>query len=160
VKNRINIHFMKATKASIKAFLESRKIAIAGVSRDEKKFGYAVMTQFKKMGIEPYLVHPEANIMHGEMCYHNVSLLPDDVNALLIITPKTSTLGVVEDAVKKGIKNIWIQQMSETPESIQLAVDNNLNLVIKQCIFMFADPVESVHKFHRNIKKFFGLLPK
>ena len=30
---------MKTSKASIKTFLETRKLAIAGVSRDQKKFG-------------------------------------------------------------------------------------------------------------------------
>lgn len=151
---------MKTSKASIKTFLESRKLAIAGVSRDQKKFGYTVLTKLKEIGFDLYLIHPDTDTLFGEPCYRNISDLPGDIGGLLIMTPKTETLGVVEDAVKKGIPNLWIQQMSETPESIEYAVSNKINLVAGQCILMFAEPVEGFHKFHRNLKKWFGMLPK
>jgi predicted CoA-binding protein len=151
---------MKTSQAVIKAFLETRKLAIAGVSRDQKKFGYTVLRKLKEIGFDLYLIHPDTDILHGEPCYRDISLLPGDIGGLLIMTPKTETLGVVEDAVKKGIPNLWIQQMSETPESIEYAVSNKVNLVAGQCILMFADPVEGFHKFHRNLKKLFGRLPK
>jgi hypothetical protein len=35
-----------------------------------------------------------------------------------------------------------------------------LDIISKQCILMWAEPVKSIHKFHRNLKKLFGLLPK
>lgn len=151
---------MKTSKASINAFLETRKLAIAGVSRDPKKFGFAVLGKLKKTGHDLYLVHPDADTLHGEPSYRSISLLPDDIGGLLIITPKAETLGVVEDAVKKGIPNLWIQQMSDTPESVDYAISNKLNLVTGQCILMFAEPVQGVHRFHRNLKKWFGRLPK
>jgi predicted CoA-binding protein len=151
---------MKTTKAAINAFLETRKLAIAGVSRDQKKFGYAAFRKLKEIGFDLYLVHPDTDTLHGESCYRNISLLPGDIGGLLIMTPKTETLGVVKDAVNKGIRNLWIQQMSETPESIEYALNNKVNLVAGQCIMMFAEPVEGFHKFHRNLKKWFGRLPK
>jgi len=151
---------MKTSKASIKTFLESRKLAIAGVSRDQKKFGFSVLKKMKEIGFDLYLIHPDTDILHGETCYRSISNLPGDIGGLLILTPKAETLGLVEDAVKKGIPNLWIQQMSETPESIAYAVSNKVNLVTGQCIFMFAEPVEGIHKFHRNLKKWFGRLPK
>ena len=151
---------MKTSKASIKTFLETRKLAIAGVSRDQKKFGYTVLTKLKEIGFDLYLVHPDTDTLFGEQCYRNISDLPGDIGGLLIMTPKTETLGVVEDAVKKGIPNLWIQQMSGTPESIEYAVSNKINLVAGQCILMFAEPVEGFHKFHRNLKKWFWRMPK
>ncbi len=151
---------MKTSKAAIKAFLETRKLAIAGVSRDQKKLGYTVLMKLKEIGFDLYLVHPDTDTLHGEACYRNISLLPGDIGGLLIMTPKTETLGLVEDAVKKGIPNLWIQQMSETPESIEYALSNKVNLVTRQCILMFAEPVEGFHKFHRNLKKWFGRMPK
>jgi predicted CoA-binding protein len=151
---------MKTSKASIKTFLETRKMAIAGVSRDPKKFGYAIMKKLKEIGFDLYLVNPETDTLHGERSYRSISDLPGDIGSMLILTPKGETFGVVEAAVKKGIPNLWIQQMSETPESIEYALSNKVNLVSKQCIFMFAEPVDSIHKFHRTIKKLFGLMPK
>ena len=151
---------MKTSKASVNSFFESRKLAIAGVSRDPKKFGYAVMNKLKETGFTIFLVHPEVDILYGEPCYRNVSLLPENIDGMLILTPKTETLGVVEETIKKGIPNIWIQQMSETRESVQYAQNNKVNLIAGQCILMFAQPVEGFHKFHRRLKGFFGLLPR
>ena len=151
---------MKTSKASIKTFLETRKMAIAGISRDPKKFGYAILKKFKEIGFDLYLVHPDTDTLHGEPSYRSISNLPGDIGSLLILTPKSETLGVVEAAVKKGIPNLWIQQMSETPEAIDYALSNKVNLVTKQCIFMFAEPVDSIHKFHRTLKKLFGRMPK
>jgi uncharacterized protein len=151
---------MKTSKASINTFLETRKLAIAGVSRDQKKLGYAVVKKLKETGFDLYLIHPEAENLHGERAYRAIADLPGDIGGLLIMTPKSGTMKLVEDAVKKGIRNIWIQQMSETPEAVDFALSNNVNLIAGQCILMFAEPVQGFHKFHRNLKKWFGGLPK
>ena len=151
---------MKTSKAAINLFFDSPKLAIAGVSRNPKKFGFSAMNKLKGAGFEIFLVHPEVDTLHGEKCYRDVSSLPDGIGGMLILTPRASTLSVVEGAVKRGIPNLWIQQMSETPESIEYAVNSKINLVAGQCILMFTPPVDSLHKFHRAIKGFFGLLPK
>jgi hypothetical protein len=82
------------------------------------------------------------------------------VDRLLITTRKDQTAGLVEEAVKKGITKIWIQQRSDTPEALQIAKKHNIPVITGRCIFMFADPVTSVHHFHRWISKLFGSFPK
>lgn len=151
---------MKATKKLIQTFLDSKKIAVAGVSRNEKKFGQAAFRELEKRGYDVYPVNPNAEDILGKKCYTSVSELPSEINSLLVITPKTQTLGVLKDAVSRGIKNIWIQQISENPETIEYIKANNLNPVIKQCILMHAEPVKGFHKFHRMIYRIFGVLPK
>ena len=151
---------MKTSLKSIKAFLENRKLAIAGVSRDPKKFGYTVFADLRKKGYEIYPVNPEADLIDDQPCFHSVGVLPVEVKHLLVITPAKKTLEVLKEAVAKGIDNIWIQQMSDTPEAIQYLKDKDVNLVYKQCILMWTEPVSGFHKFHRTIKKFFGALPK
>lgn len=157
---KIKMKAMKTSKASISTFLGARRLAIAGVSRDPKKFGYTVMNKLKETGFTIFLVHPELDTLFGEPCYRNVSLLPDDIGGMLVLTPKTQTLSIVEETVKKGIPNLWIQQMSETPESIEYAREKPINLVTGKCILMFAQPVEGFHKFHRTLMRLFGRLPK
>jgi uncharacterized protein len=151
---------MKTTKAAIHSFLENRKIAIAGVSRDPKKFGNSVLTKMKQSGFDLYLLHPEAEILYGEHVYKNVSDLPNDIGGILIITPKSETLQLVKDAIAKGIRNIWIQQMSEVPEAEKLALEAGVNLISGQCILMFLEPVTGPHKFHRMLRTWFGKMPK
>ena len=151
---------MKASKAAIESFLSSKKIAIAGVSRNSRKFGYTVFKELSQKGFDVYPINPNTNSLGGTPCFQSVSALPSDVKNLLIVTPKDQTNGLIREAVSTGISGIWIQQMSETPEAIQFAEENKVNLISKQCILMWIEPVKSIHKFHRNLKKLFGLLPK
>jgi len=148
------------TKKQIENFLEPRKLAIAGVSRNPKKFGYMVYRDLKKNGYDIYPVNPLTPEIDGVKCYPTVSDLPADVKHLLVLTPKKKTDAVLREAINKGIKNIWVQQMSETAETIKIAEEYQVELIYKKCIFMFAEPVSGLHKFHRTIMKIFGRLPK
>ena len=151
---------MKTSKKSIEKFLEPRKMAIAGVSRDPKKFGYAIYKELKTKGYQVFPINPHVDQIEGEPCFHAVSALPLDIRNLLIITPKTQTMQVVKEALEKGIDNIWIQQTSEKKEVLDYLKGKDINLVYKECIMMWIEPVTSIHKFHRRMKKFFGILPK
>jgi len=151
---------MKTSKKSIEKFLEARKMAIAGVSRNPKKFGVTVYKELKAKGYIVFPVNPNADLIEGEACFHSVSALPLDVRNLLVITPRDQTIQVVKEALAKGIDNIWIQQMSETKEVLDYLKEKDVNLVYKECIMMWSEPVKSIHKFHRWILKFFGKLPK
>ena len=150
---------MKPTKKLIQAFFEPKKIAIAGVSRDSKKFSTVVFHELKKRGFDVYPVNPNVDSILGVTCYRSVSALPADVSSLLIVTPKPHTLDLLKEAVSKGFRNIWIQQMSETHETIAFVKSRDINLIMKQCILMHAEPVKGFHKFHRTINRIFGLLP-
>ena len=151
---------MKTTRKAIESFLAAKKIAIAGVSRDSKKFGHAVFTALSEKGFDVYPINPNTSSLGGIPCFQSISALPPDVKNLVIVTPKHQTAGLVKEAVSNGISNIWIQQMSDTPEAVHLAESSNIQLVTRQCILMWTDPVTSIHKFHKTIKRIFGLLPK
>ena len=107
-----------ATLNEIQKFLEPRKMAIAGASRYQKKFGGSVFKELLENGFELYPVNPRANEIQGIKCYHSVEELPPDVEHLYIVTPNYETVLVAHAAVRKGFKMIWIQQKSETPEAI------------------------------------------
>jgi uncharacterized protein len=147
-------------KKDIEKFLEPKKLAIAGVSRDPKKFGFQVYAELRKKGYEVYPVNRQTSDIAGDKCYRSVSELPDGIDRLLILTPKKETDAVLREAIKKGITRVWIQQMSETKDTLKIGEENHVDLISKKCIFMFAEPVTSIHKFHRTLLKWFGRLPK
>ena len=148
------------TKEKIKKFLEPKNLAIAGVSRNPRKFGHQVYRDLKTSGYEVYPVNPNADKINGDLCYKSVKDLPADIKSILILTPRKETDSVLREAINKGILNIWVQQMSETKNTIKIAEEYQKEIIHKKCIFMFAEPVRGVHKFHRIIMKFFGMLPK
>ncbi len=151
---------MNITQQNIDNFFKESKIAVAGVSRDPKKFGHLIFKKLVEINKVVAPVHPQAQEIEGIQCFSSVEQLPDDIQSLLIVTPKSQTNAVFKQALNKGISNIWIQQQSETPETFDIAAGSDKNIIMKKCAFMFADPVKGVHKFHKAIVKLFGKLPK
>jgi predicted CoA-binding protein len=148
------------SKQKIDHFLACQSLAIAGASRDEKSFSAQVAKQLSKLGYNLWYVNPrfEPHEVQSQRV-QSLAMLPAHVNHLLVLTPKAQTESVVQQAIAQGIKNLWIQQYSETPKALELARQNKIDTVHHQCIFMFTQP-EGIHRFHHRVKKLFGTLPK
>lgn len=143
-------------KPGVEGFLAEKTIAVVGVSRT-RGFGNTVMQSLKKRGYQVYPVNSQAATVEGEHCYRTLGELPQGVGGVLTTVPPEQTLKIVEDCIRLGIKNIWMQQGSESKEGIRLAEANNVSLVHHACILMYAQP-DSIHRFHRWIWKMFGQL--
>lgn len=148
-----------ATLKQINEFLDSQPIALVGVSRNPKKFGYSAFKELKEKGMDLVPVNPMAVEIMGEKSYQNVKLLPANVKGIIVLTKKDITASVVREAKEKGIKQIWIQQMAESKEALDELKDSDINFITGECILMHYKP-HSIHKFHRGLKKFFGSFPK
>jgi uncharacterized protein len=147
------------TLNQINEFLDSQPIALVGVSRNPKKFGYAVYKELKDKGMNIIPVNSNTDEVMGEKSYRNVKELPSDVRGIIVFTKKNNTASVIKDAKEKGIKQIWIQQMADSKEAIDELKDSDINYIKGECILMHYKP-HSIHKFHRGLKKFFGGFPK
>lgn len=147
-------------KQSIEEFLAPKKIAIAGVSGNSKKFGYTIFNELRQKGFDVCPINPKIEEIDGLKAYKSVVEIPNDYEKLYIVTPKSETDAIIKQAAEKGIKHVWVQQMSNTKETAQIAKDNNIDLIDKECMFMFAEPTKGIHKFHKTIRSLFGLMPK
>ena len=148
-----------ATLKQINEFLDSQPIALVGVSRNPKKFGYSAFKELKEKGMNLIPVNPEAVEIMGEKSYQNVKTLPANVQGIIVLTKKDVTASVIREAKEKGIKQIWIQQMAESKEALDELKGSDINFITGECILMHYKP-HSIHKFHRGLKKFFGSFPK
>lgn len=144
----------KVTKQQIDNFLKCKTIAVAGVSRNEKSFSILVVQHLERLGYKVLQINPSFETCAKNQ-YRQVSELPSEVDGLLILTPKSGTLSVIKDAVSMGISNIWIQQTCDTPEALKFGFENMVNMVYRECIFMYTNP-EGLHKFHYRVNAFFG----
>lgn len=147
------------TRKQIEEFLGSEPIAMAGVSRNPKKFGFAAFRELKEKGMNVIPVNPYAEEIHGCTVYKDIMSLPDNVRGLIVMTGKNQTASVIRDAKTKGIKQIWIQQMAESKEALMELEGSGINYITKECILMHYKP-HSIHKFHAGLRKFFGRFPK
>jgi predicted CoA-binding protein len=147
------------TLKQIEEFIASEPIAMVGVSRNPKKFGFSAFRELKEKGMNIIPVNPHASEIHGAKVYPDIKSLPAEVKGLLVMTHKSSTAGIVREAKEKGIRQIWLQQMSESQEALKELEGTGINYISGQCILMYYKP-HSIHKFHGKLKKFFGRYPK
>ena len=141
-------------RENIDFFLNEKRIAIAGVSHNSKKFGYMLFKTAREKGFETIPVNPKGGSIDGVECVKSVSGLDPQIN-LLIATHKRDTKMVIEEAIERGIQNIWIQNGCETEEAVKFAREKGINLVSKQCFMMYASPA-GIHKFHKTIASWIG----
>jgi hypothetical protein len=147
------------TKATIDGFLGSGALAVVGVSRSGTKFGNAVFQDLRDKGWTVYPVNPHADEIHGARCYHSVEELPEDVEGVVVVVPPDQSEAVVRQAAASGIRRVWLQQGAESEATLAACDELGLEAVSKECILMYAEPVGSLHRFHRFFKRVFGRMP-
>lgn len=148
------------SKKNIDEFLIKKNIAVIGVSRKNQKFGNVIYRELKKKGFNPFGVNPAMDEIDGDKCFNNLSELKDKVETVICVVPKEQTEVVVKEANEIGIKQIWMQQGSESDNAIAYCKEHGITVIPKECILMFVDPVNSIHGFHKWIWKVLGKLPK
>jgi len=148
------------TKTVIDDFLSQKKLAVIGVSRNTKQFANSAYRLLKDRGYTVYAINPYLERIEKERCYPNIKSLPEQVGGVLVMLPPEKTMQVLPEIIDVGIKHIWLQQQTESPQAIQFCKDRNINVVYGECIMMFAEPLGFPHRFHRWVKKVTGALPK
>ncbi|MCZ7557329.1 MAG: CoA-binding protein [Bacteroidia bacterium] len=142
------------------AFTEQRTLALAGASRNGKKFGNTLLKDLANKGYTVHPVHPSAESIDGVRAFPSLAALPEAVGGLVLVVPPAESEKLVREAADAGIPRIWMQQGAESPEAIRLCEERGLECTHGYCLLMFADPVNSIHRVHRWFAKVFGKLPK
>jgi uncharacterized protein len=113
----------------IEQFLASQRFAVVGASQDRAKYGNKVLRAYQQKGIDAVPVNPTAGEVEGLPAYRDLGSVPDLVDAVSIITPPPVTEKVVEQAIQRGIKNIWMQPGAESDTAIQSAEQAGANVI-------------------------------
>lgn len=113
----------------IKQFLSSESYGVVGASTNRDKYGNKVVRVYQQSKLDVIPVNPRAETIEGETCVASVADLPDNVKSISIITPPKITEQIVEQAIVKGIKNIWIQTGAESDVAIANGIKNGLNII-------------------------------
>lgn len=151
---------MRNTKKAIDEFLDQKTFAVVGVSRNRDKFGNLVYREMKAKGFKVYGINPKLDMVEGERCYGGLGALPEKPNAVITVVQPQAVMPVIDDMAGLGIKYLWLQQGSDSKEAEEKALSLGMNLVSGECMLMFIPPVDSIHKFHRTLKRIFGKFPK
>lgn len=111
------------------AFLSGSPFAVVGASRDRDKYGNKVLRAFLQKGLVAYPVNPHAVDVEGLICFPDLAALPQPVHGLSIITQPDVTEAIIEQAIRLGIKHIWMQPGAESERAVHLAQQAQMNLI-------------------------------
>jgi predicted CoA-binding protein len=113
----------------IEQFLKATAFAVAGASTNREKFGNRVLRCYQQHGRTVYGINPRATEIEGAPCVASVSDLPAEVTSISVVTPPAITEQVVAEAIKKGVKNIWMQPGAESEQAVALCQSHGINVI-------------------------------
>ena len=113
----------------IKQFLAAERFGVVGASADRSKYGNRVLRCYQSNGLAVVPVNPKESVIEGIETVASVAGIPDDVASISVITPPAVTEQVVEAAIAKGIRNIWMQPGAESDKAVQKCLDAGINVI-------------------------------
>lgn len=113
----------------IEAFLGAEAFGVVGASTNRDKYGNKVLRCYQQNRHKVVPVHPVESRIEGMECVSSVTELPGQVSSLSIITPPQVTERVVEQAVTKGIRNVWMQPGAESPRAVATCEAAGINVI-------------------------------
>lgn len=117
------------TREQIDTFLSAKAFAVAGASSRREKYGNKVLRCYLQNGKKAVPVNPVEKEIEGIPVVAAVSDLTDEVQSLSIITPPQVTEKIVEQAIAKGIRNIWMQPGAESPAAVEKCRRAGINVI-------------------------------
>ncbi len=110
-------------------FLREGPWAVVGASTDRAKYGNKVLRCYLQNGREAFPVHPRESEIEGLRCFPDLASLPEPVPAVSIITPPAITDRVVDEAIRTGVKHLWMQPGAESSAAIDAAEQAGLHVI-------------------------------
>jgi predicted CoA-binding protein len=121
----------------IKEILEKSKvIAVVGASRTEGKPAHFVPAYLKSKGYKIIPINPFVDEILGEKAYKSLLDIPPDIkiDVVDVFRPSEEVTKVVEEAIKRGVKIVWLQSGIYNKEAVELAKKNNIEIIWDRCM--------------------------
>jgi predicted CoA-binding protein len=148
-------------------FLAQKRIAVAGVSRDQRKHpvGNLIYHRLRRTGHEVFPVNPHIPTFEGDRCYPDVRSIPGGVDGVVIVTRPEATQRIVRDCGDAGVRRVWMHQSlgkgssSVSPEAIEYCRQHGIGVIAGACPMMFGPGVDFGHTCMRWMLRVTGGLP-
>jgi predicted CoA-binding protein len=124
-----------ATPEEITAILKNyRVIAVVGLSPKAERASYQVAAYLKNHGYRIVPVNPGQKEILGETCYKTLKDIPFPVEVVDIFRNVEAIPAIVDEAIEKGAKVVWMQLGLAEPVSAQKAREAGLQVVMDRCM--------------------------
>ena len=113
---------------------EARTVAVVGLSKDPEKASNEVGAYLMEQGYRVIPVNPKEDEVLGEHAYNTVEQIPEQVDVVDVFLPPDKTPDIAEDAVRAGVKTLWLQEGIESSEARRIAEEGGLAYIENRCM--------------------------
>tara|TARA_Y100000590_G_scaffold79062_1_gene87847 strand:- start:1659 stop:2030 length:372 start_codon:yes stop_codon:yes gene_type:complete len=110
--------------------LESKVIAVVGLSPDPERPSHYVSKYLQEVGYRIIPVNPNLTSVLGETCYPDLKSIPIKVDMVDVFRRPEYTPDIVNDAVEIGVKFVWLQDKVINNEAESIAETNGIPIVM------------------------------
>lgn len=147
-------------------FLAQKNIAVAGVSRNEKRAANFIYKKLRGLAYNVAAVNPNATTVEGDTCYPDLTSIPVKPGAVVIVTKPSITESIVKECAVLGISKVWIHNgidskaASVSPAAIEFCKKNGITVIPFGCPMMYCRNADLGHRFMCWLHKLNGKIPK
>jgi len=124
-------------EADIKEILSNSKtVAVVGISPKEDRPSYIVASYLKSKGYQIIPVRPDGEEILGEKVYHSLTEIPKEIKVEVVdIFRKSEDVPpIVEEAIQRGAKVVWMQEGITHKEAGEKAEKAGLKVIMDRCM--------------------------
>ena len=112
----------------------SKTIASFGLSSNQEKESYWIVSYLKEQGYKIIPVNPTATEILGEKTYPDLESIPEKVDVVQVFRKSEDVPPVVDSAIKIGAKVVWMQEGIVNEAAAQKAREAGLQVVMDACM--------------------------
>lgn len=112
----------------------SKNIAVVGLSSNPMRPSFGVSRFLQRQGFRVIPVNPNETEVLGERAYPSVQDVPDEIDIVDIFRRPARVPEVVDQALAKGARCIWMQEGVINHEAAAKAEAAGLSVVMDRCI--------------------------
>ena len=113
-----------------------RTLAVVGLSSNPYRASHGVSRYLQRAGYRIIPVNPNETEVLGEKAYARLADIPGPVDCVVIFRRPEHVPKVVEEAIAKGAKAVWMQQGIAHPEAAARARAAGLLVVEDRCMMI------------------------
>ena len=110
-----------------------RTIAVVGLSSNPARPSYGVASYMKAQGYRVIPVNPNETNVLGDPAYPSLAAVPGTIDLVNIFRKSEDVLPIVEDAIARGAKAIWMQEGITNEQAAVRARESGLLVVMDRC---------------------------
>jgi predicted CoA-binding protein len=119
----------------IQTILEgSKTLAVVGLSSKPTRPSYGVSSYLKAHGYRIIPINPNEVSVLGEKAYASLEDVPEYFDAVVIFRRSEFVPEIVESAIRKGAKVVWMQEGVQHEEAARRAREAGIEVVQDRCI--------------------------